>query len=134
MASVHVAPSARDLTRTYMLAKLTEHGITASWTTQVPFDRPDRFFTIEELNAVDDFGFLAEAQLLQIRVYDVDAQRAATTARLTKGLWKGMPADGKVVSVEIAGGPTYQADPDVVQLTRYLITGWVTVMNEQISV
>ena len=109
------------------------HGITATWTTQVPFDRPDRFFTIEELNATDDFGFMAESQLLQIRIYDVDAKRAATTARLVKGLWRVLPTAGKVVSVEIAGGPTYQNDPDVPGLTRYLITGWVTVMNEQVS-
>ena len=134
MADVHVAPSARDITRDYLLTELALHGITMTWTTQVPFDRPDRFGTLEELNAVDDFGFIAESQLIQLRFYDVDAKRCAATARLGKGIWKGMPAGGKVVSVEIAGGPTYQNDPDVPQLTRYLITGWVTVMNEQISV
>jgi hypothetical protein len=68
--------------------------------------------------------------LIQIRVYDKDAQRAAATARLVKGLWKVMPAELEVQNVDIAGGPTYQVDPDVPNLTRYLLTGWVTVMNE----
>lgn len=129
MPDALVAPSARDLTRTYMLAELSARGITASWTTQVPATRPDRFFTIEELNSATEYGIFADSQLLQIRVYDVDAKRAADTARLVKGLWQVMPNELEVQNVEIAGGPTYQTDPDVPNLTRYLLTGWVTVMT-----
>lgn len=126
-----VAPSARDLTRTYMIAQLASRGFSgSSWTTQVPATRPDRFFTIEELNSADEFYLVADSQLIQIRVYDKDAKRAADTARLIKGLWKVMPSELEVQNVDIAGGPTYQVDPDVPNLTRYLLTGWVTVMNE----
>lgn len=129
MPEALVAPSARDLTRTYMLTQLSARGITGSWTTQVPQDRPERFFTIEELNSSAEFGFLADSQLIQIRCYDPDAKRCAQTARLVKGLWLVMPDELVIQSVEHAGGPTYQADPDVPGLTRYLITAWVTVMN-----
>ncbi|BCI54941.1 hypothetical protein NIIDNTM18_42190 [Mycolicibacterium litorale] len=130
MPEVLLAPSARDLTRTYMIAELEARGFAgSSWTTTVPANRPTRFFTIEELNARDEFGVLAESQLLQIRIYDADQKRAATTARMIKALWKVMPANGEVQNVDIAGGPTYQVDPDVPNLTRYLITGWVTVMT-----
>ena len=126
-----VAPSARDLTRTYVINQLALRGFAgSSWTTQVPATRPERFFTIEELNSADEVELLADSQLIQIRVYDVNAKRAADTARLIKGLWKVMPAELEVQNVEIAGGPTYQTDPDVPNLTRYLLTGWVTVMNE----
>lgn len=125
-----VAPSARDLTRTYMISQLAARGFPeSSWTTQVPATRPQRFFTIEELNSADEFYLVADSQLIQIRVYDVDARRAAETARLIKGLWKVMPSELDVQNVDIAGGPTYQTDPDVPNLTRYLLTGWVTVMN-----
>ena len=130
MPEALVAPSARDLTRSYMIAQLAERGFPgSSWTTQVPASRPDRFFTIEELNSADEYELVAESQLIQIRIYDIDARRAATTARLIKGLWKVMPSELDVQNVEIAGGPTYQVDPDVPNLTRYLLTGWVTVMT-----
>jgi hypothetical protein len=125
-----VAPSARDLTRTFMIGQLAARGFTdSSWTTKVPASRPERFFTIEELNTADDFGIFAESQLLQIRVYDSNEKRCGETARLIKGLWQSMPEELDVQFVEIAGGPTYQTDPDVPNLTRYLITGWVTVMT-----
>lgn len=114
-----------------MIAQLALRGFSgSSWTTQVPASRPDRFFTIEELNSADEFYLVADSQLIQIRVYDKDAKRAAETARLVKGLWKVMPSELEVQNVDIAGGPTYQTDPDVPNLTRYLLTGWVTVINE----
>jgi hypothetical protein len=34
-----------------------------------------------------------------------------------------------VQDVEHAGGPTEQGDPDIPDLTRYVITAWVTVVN-----
>lgn len=129
MPEALVAPSARDLTRTYMLAQLSARGITGSWTDKVPEVRPDRFFTIEELNSAAEFGFIADSQLLQVRCYDTDGKRCAQTARLVKGLWLVMPNELFVQNVAIPGGPTHQADPDVPGLTRYLITAWVTVMN-----
>jgi hypothetical protein len=114
-----------------MIAQLAARGFPgSSWTTQVPATRPDRFFTIEDLNTADEFGIFADSQLIQIRGYDIDAKRCATTMRLIKGLWLVMPSELEVQNVEIAGGPTYQTDPDVPTLTRYLLTGWVTVMNE----
>lgn len=128
MVDAYVAPSARDLTRTYMAAQLAQRGIVFPWTSQVPAVRPDRFGTIQELNATD-FEFIADSQLLQLHFYDVNAARCASTARLGKGLWKVMPTELEVQSVEIAGGPTEQADPDVPGLSRYLVTAWVTVMT-----
>lgn len=129
-----VAPSARDFTRTFMMNQLASRGITGPWSTEVPDPRPadDRFFTIEELNTRSQFGFLAEAQLLQIRVYDPNGQRCSATARLVKGLWAAMPNELIVQDVEPAGGPTRQKDPDVPALERYLITAWVTVMTSVI--
>lgn len=124
-----VAPSARDATRTYMLAQLSLRGITAPWSTEVPNNRPERFFTIEDLNTADEYGLIADSQLIQIRGYDLDGQRCAATMRLVKGLWLVMPSELVVQGVEIAGGPTRQKDPDV-PMERYLLTGWVTVMNE----
>lgn len=120
---VDVAPSTRDMTRSYMLAELAVRGITMSWTSKVPEVRPERFATIEELNAAD-LEMYADSQLLQIRLYDVDAKRCADTSRLVKALWKVMPG----AYVEMAGGPTDQDDPDVVGLKRYVLTAWVTAM------
>jgi hypothetical protein len=73
--------------------------------------------------------FFADSQLIQLQFYDVNEARCASTARLAKGLWKVMPTELEVQSVEIAGGPTQQRDPDVPGLERYLVTGWVTVMT-----
>lgn len=129
MVDALVAPSARDATRTYILAQLAQRGIIMTMTSQVPATRPERFATILELNATD-FEFIADSQLLQLQLYDTNPQRCAQTARLVKGLWKVMPTELEVQAVEIAGGPTEQADPDVPGLTRYLITGWVTVMTQ----
>jgi hypothetical protein len=129
MVTAFVAPSARDATRTYLLAQWAARGITMPLNSQVPEVRPPRFATILELNATD-LEFIADSQLLQLQLYDVDPARCAATARLTKGLWKVMPTELEVQSVEIAGGPTEQADPDVPGLARYLITGWVTMMTQ----
>lgn len=129
MVDALVAPSARDLTRDFLLRELAVRGIMFGWTSTVPAVRPQRFGTIKELNA-DDMEFIADSQLLQLHFYDVDAGRCADTARLGKALWKVMPTELEVQSVEIAGGPTEQADPDVPGLARYLVTGWVTVMTQ----
>lgn len=129
MPEVLLAPSARDITRTYMLAQLAERGITASWTDKVPESRPARFFTLEELNSTTPFGRFADAQLIQIRCYDTDPKRCAQTAKLVKALWLVMPTELVVQSVEWAGGPTSQADPDVPGLARIVLTAWVTVMT-----
>ena len=128
MVDAYIAPSARDMTRTYLIAQLALRGITFPWTSKVPAIRPDRFGTIQELNATD-LEFFADSQLIQLHFYDTDERRCAATARLAKGLWKVMPTELEVQSVEIAGGPTQQADPDVPGLERYLVTGWVTVMT-----
>lgn len=128
MVDAYVAPSARDLTRVYLTQQLALRGITFGWTSKVPATRPDRFGTIMELNSTD-VEFFADSQLIQLHLYDVNEGRCAATARLAKGLWKVMPTELEVQSVEIAGGPTQQADPDVPGLERYLVTGWVTVMT-----
>ena len=129
MVDAYIAPSARDLTRTFILKELASRGINITMTSQVPATRPDRFATILELNATD-FEFIADSQLLQLQFYDTNPQRCASTARLAKGIWKVMPTELEVQDVEIAGGPTEQADPDVPGLARYLVTGWVTVMTQ----
>lgn len=131
MVDAFVAPSARDATRAFLLTQWAQRGITMTLTSEVPEIRPARFATILELNATDE-EFYADSQLLQLQLYDENPQRCAATARLTKGLWKMMPTELEVQSVEIAGGPTEQADPDVPGLRRYLITGWVTVMTQQV--
>jgi hypothetical protein len=131
MTDALVAPSARNMTRTYMIAELASRGFSgSSWTTKVPASRPARFFTIEKLNTATEVRFIADSQLIQIRVYDTDEGRCEDTAELIRGLWEVMPTQLQVQSVEIAGGPTYQVDPDVPNLTRYLITAWVTVMTQ----
>jgi hypothetical protein len=129
MTDALVAPSARNLTRSFMMGELGARGITGSWTTKVPASRTDRFFTIEKLNTAMAVRFIANSQLIQIRVYDTDEGRCEETAELVRGLWEVMPTGLQVQSVEIAGGPTYQVDPDVPNLSRYLITAWVTVMT-----
>lgn len=130
MPDVLVAPSARDLTRAYMISELDARDYpTLSWTSKVPADRPERFFTIEDLNSVNEHGVFAEAQLLQIRAYDLDGRRCIQTARLIKGLWLAMPNELEVQSVDVIGGPTPQVDPDVPGLERLLITAWVTVVT-----
>lgn len=126
-----VPPSARDLTRTYMIAQLAYRSITGPWESGVPENRPDSFFTIEELNSKPEFGPvpLADAQLLQIRAYDLYEAKAMSNARLIMGLWAVMPAEFQVQSVEHAGGPSHSMDPDVPGLHRSTVIAWVTVMN-----
>lgn len=129
MPDALVAPSARDLTRTYMLAQLAQRGITGVWESGVPANRPERFFTIEELNTSSPFGIFADAQLLQIRAYDLYEARAMSTGRLIKGLWQFMPAELIVQSVEHVGGPSHSLDPDVPGLHRSTVIAWVTVIT-----
>jgi hypothetical protein len=124
---VLLPPSARDATRTYMLAQLAARGITGSWTTGIPAVRPARFFTIEELNSASPFVF-ADAQLIQIRAYDADLGWLTDTTRLIKALWKVMPSERIVQDVEHAGGPLYDQDPDVPGLHYGQLVSWVTVI------
>ena len=91
---VWVAPSARDLTRDYMMEQLAlrTRGITAPWSSTVPAVRPAQFFTIEELNSATEYGVFADAQTdpdprLQHRSEWLSQNHAAV-----KGLWKVMPA------------------------------------------
>ena len=145
---VWVAPSARDMTRTYMMEQLAlgskyPRPITAPWNYSVPATRPTGpFFTIEELNAADEYGVFAEGQLIQIRGYSTDMKWLTSTMRLIKALWKVMPAwriaerdeqTGEplaVQGVEHAGGPLYDEDPDVPGLYYGQVIAWVTVMTE----
>jgi hypothetical protein len=137
---VWVAPSARDLTRDYMIAQLALRTppITGSWSSTIPAARPSGpFFVIEELNSATEYGVFADAQLIQIRGYAVDLKWLGATMRLVKGLWHVMPAyrfppknELKVQSTEHAGGPLYDEDPDVPGLRYGQIISWVTVMTE----
>lgn len=138
---VLVAPSARDLTRDYMIEQLEPRGITAPWSTGIPADRPARFFSIEDLNSATEFGVFADAQLLQIRCYDQDLKWLGETMRLVKGLWAVMPGwrittqntnQSAVQNVEHAGGPTYDMDPDAPGLHYGQVIAWVTVLTFQI--
>jgi hypothetical protein len=112
---VLLPPSARDATRTYMLAQLAARGITGSWTTGIPAVRPARFFTIEELNSASPFVF-------------ADLGWLTDTTRLIKALWKVMPSERIVQDVEHAGGPLYDQDPDVPGLHYGQLVSWVTVI------
>jgi hypothetical protein len=125
-----VAPSARDLTRDYMVAQLTARGDTAPWSSSIPRERPPRFYTIEELNSATEYGVFADAQLLQIRGYDTDLKALGANMRLIKGLWKVMPVQLRVQNVEHAGGPSYDEDPNVLGLRYGQLIAWVTVMTQ----
>ena len=134
-----VAPSARDFTRDYMMAQLAARGYDPiPWYSGIPAQRPAKFFTIEELNTTDEYGVIAEAQLIQIRGYITDRKRLGEAMRLIKALWKVMPAadqpDGTgahwVQDVEHAGGVSYDEDPDVPGLYYGQVIAWVTVMTE----
>ena len=128
---VWVAPSARDHTRTYMMAQLSARGIDEVWETSIPKVRPARFFTIEELNSTTEFRLIAEAQMIQIRAYNSTGGRwLYDTMRLIKGLWAVMPSELIVQSVEHAGGPSYDEDPDVPGLRYGQLIAWVTVMTQ----
>lgn len=127
---VLVAPSARDITRRYMLAQLSARGDTAPWSSAIPAQRPARFFTIEELNSASEYGAAAESQLLQIRGYDNNREQLGKKMRLIKALWAAMPVELEVQSVEHAGGPLYDEDPDIDGLYYGQLIAWVTVMNE----
>jgi hypothetical protein len=111
-----------------MLAQMAQRNIAAPWSVGIPEERPERFFTIEQLNTRTEWIF-ADSVLLQIGVYDLDGKRAETTASLVKGLWLVMPNELNAQDVEHAGGPSYQKDPRVPHLNRLLVTAWVTVMN-----
>ena len=135
---VWVAPSARDLTRAYMIAQLAARTppITAPWSSSIPAPRPAQFFTIEELNSTTEYGVFADAQLLQIRGYSTDLKWLGSTMRLVKGLWKMLPAwidpvtGEQAQDVEHAGGPSLDEDPDVPGLRYGQIISWVTVMTQ----
>lgn len=131
MPEALIAPSGRDLTRTYMIAQLEARNITGiTWTSTIPATRPQRFFTIEDLNTATTYGHFADSQLIQIRGYDSDYKRCGETMRLVKGLWAAMPSELKVQDVEHAGGPAYDQDPDVPGLWYGQLIAWVTVMTK----
>lgn len=132
-----IAPSARDLTRSYMIEQLGARGYTETWTASVPAVRPAKFFTIEELNSTTEYGVFADAQMIQIRAYSSDLKWLGQTMRLIKGVWKMMPAwigpppdRVQAQDVEHAGGPLYDEDPDVPGLRYGQLISWVTVMTE----
>lgn len=124
-----VAPSARDLTRDYMVAQLGARGDTAGWFSSIPAQRPARFYTIEELNSTTEYGVFADSQMLQIRSYGTDLKVLGQSMRLVKALWKVMPAELLVQDVEHAGGPSYDEDPDIPGLRYGQLIAWVTVMT-----
>jgi len=115
-----------------MMTRLSARGIDAPWYSSVPEDRPTVFFTIEELNSATEHGIFADAQLLQVRGYDVNLKTLGDTMRLVKGLWAAMPGELIVQSVEHAGGPLYEKDPDVPGLYYGQIIAWVSVMNKYV--
>ena len=142
---VWVAPSARDLTRDYMVEQLAlrrrptlHRGVPAFPRSGRPGSTPSRSST-----AQPTYGVFADAQLLQIRCYDTDRKTLGATMRLVKALWKVMPAwrfterneQGEplaVQDVEHAGGPSYDEDPDIDGLYYGQVIAWVTVMTELI--
>lgn len=130
MPQAYVAPSARDLTLAYMIRELGARNITGPWSSSIPAQRPAQFFTIEELNSATEFGVFADAQLLQIRGYNSDLKKLGEAMRLIKGLWAVMPSELEVQSVEHAGGPSYDEDPDVPGLRYGQLIAWVTVMTQ----
>jgi hypothetical protein len=132
---VLVAPSARDLTREYMIAQLETRGITAPWSTGIPAQRPAVFFVIEDLNTAEPYGPLAEAQMIQVRCYNADLKWLSSTMRLVKAVWKVMPVwvspttGVQAQEVEHAGGPSFDMDPAVPGLYYGQVISWVTVMT-----
>lgn len=120
-------PSAYKLTRAFFLTECPLRGWPTNITQQVPDPLPTgrRFWTLERLNTAKPFDFTS-AQLLQLRYYDPDGARAEQIADQALELWFRLPT---VQSVEHAGGPVRQKDPDYPDLERYVITCWVTVMN-----
>lgn len=123
-------PSAYQLTRNYFLAECPARGWPTNMTQQVPDTLPTgrRFWTLERLQTVKPLRFTS-SQLLQLRYYDPDGKRAEQIADEALELWLVMPSFGQVQDVEHAGGPVAQGDPDIPDLTRYVITCWVTVVN-----
>jgi hypothetical protein len=97
---------------------------------QVPEPLPTgrRFWTLVRLNTVKPYRFTS-SQLLQLSYYDPDGNRAEQIADQALELWLVMPSFGLVQDVEHAGGPVAQRDPDYPDLSRQVITAWVTVMN-----
>lgn len=123
-------PSAYQLTRNFFLAESPGRGWPTNITQQVPDPLPTgrRFWTLERLNTVKPYRFVS-SQLLQLRYYDPNGQRAEQIADQALELWYMLPSMGQVQDVEHAGGPIRQKDPDYPDLERYVITCWVTVMN-----
>ncbi len=127
-------PSAYQLTRSFFLAQCSSRNWPTNITQQVPDPLPTgrRFWTLERLQTVKPFRFTS-SQLLQLRYYDPNGQRAEQIADQALELWLLMPDFGEVQDVEHAGGPTRQKDPDIPDLERYVITCWVSVMNSDFA-
>jgi hypothetical protein len=131
-ADILGTPSAYQITRNFFLTECPGRGWPTNITQQGPDPLPTgrRFWTLERLNTVKDFQFTS-SQLLQLRYYDPNGQRAEEIADQALELWLVMPIGGLVQEVEHAGGPLRQKDPDYPDLERYVITCWVRVMNTQ---
>ena len=127
-------PSAYRLTRNYFLAECPARGWPTNISQKVPDPLPTgrRFWTLDRLNTVKRYRFTS-SQLLQLRYYDPNGLRAEQIADQALELWMVMPSFGQVQDVEHAGGPTAQPDPDYLDLGRYVITAWVTVINSQFA-
>lgn len=131
-ADILGTPSAYQITRNFFLTECPGRGWPTNITQQVPDPLPTgrRFWTLERLNSTKPFQFTS-SQLLQLRYYDPNGQRAELIADQALELWLVMPINGLVQDVEHAGGPIRQKDPDYPDLERYVITCWVSVMNTQ---
>lgn len=125
-------PSAYRETRNYLLGQCPQRGWPTNITQEVPDPLPTgrRFWTLSRLNTRKGFRFTS-SQLLQLRYYDPDGNRAEQIADQALELWLVMPSFGRVQDVEHAGGPVPQKDPNHPDLERYVTTAWVTVMNTQ---
>lgn len=132
MTDILGTPSAYKLTKSYFLSEAPGRSWPTNFTMTVPDPLPTgrRFWTCERLNTAKEFQFTS-SQLMQLRYYDPDGQRAEQIADEALELWLVMPIVGTVQDVEHAGGPIRQKDPDYPDLERYVITCWVTVMNTQ---
>jgi hypothetical protein len=125
-------PSAYQITRDFFLTECPGRGWPTNITQQVPDPLPTgrRFWTLERLNTTKTFQFTS-SQLMQLRYYDPNGQRAEQIADQALELWLTLPIGGLAQDVEHAGGPSRQKDPDYPDLERYVITCWVTVLNTQ---
>jgi hypothetical protein len=110
-------PSAYKLTKDFFLSECPGRGWPTNITQQVPDPIPTgrRFWTLERLQTVKPLRFTS-SQLLQLRYYDPNGQRAEQIADQALELWLMLPNFGQVQDVEHAGGPVPQQDPNIPDL------------------